>query len=372
MSKADIEDAEFNIKPDAPRPGVPIKKSTLLVMGLVVLGGAALSAIFIDATAPSPQATATATKKPGEATEPTGTTYIIQAEELKSARQAVEEAERQGGSAPAARAEQPVSAQASTASTSTNTAAQAGPTSMPGGVMPNLPNFGSQSGQPGAGAPNSAGPVRPNIPSVAGGQNNAGVAGGANAPLPAGARTGNASQGAAGGARDTEFETEAQARSSKSMVFDDGAPSGSATPQPSIAGFPPMPGMMPTAGGPDGVGFAQRNLPQVTPVVGQAPSASAQPGLNSNLASLQAQLNAAQGRPNQVNTTTQDGAWLNEYANAPGNKTNESIKSYPTGSRFTLHQGKTIPSVLGLTPLCLDRRPQRLWWMRSSHLSGGD
>ena len=345
MSKEDIEDAEFNIKPDAPRPGVPIKKSTLLVMGLVVLGGAALSAIFIDATAPSPQATATATKKPGEATEPTGTSFSIQDEELKSAKLAVEEAERQGTSTPAPRTDQQPVAQAPAAPKTSGASAQTAPTSMPGGVMPNLPNFGAQSAQ--AGAANGAGQVRPNIPSVANGQNNAGINGGANAPLPAGARTGNASQGATGGGRDTEFETEAQARASRSMVFDDGAPSGSAIPQPSIAGFPPMPGMLPTAGGPDGMGYATRNLPQVTPVVGQPASAAAQQGLNSNMASLQAQLAAAQGRPNQGAPVSRDGAWLNEYSNAPANKTNEALKSYPTASRYTLHQGKTIPAVLG-------------------------
>jgi len=342
MSKEDIEDAEFNIKPDAPRPGVPLKKSTLAVMIAVLMGGAALSAIFFEATAPTPQSTVTATKKPGEATEPTGTTVSIQDEELKSAKLAVEEAERQGASTPASRTDQQSVAQAPAPKTTTPPGPTA-PTSMPGGVMPNLPNFGGQQAQ--VGATNNSGQVRPNIPGVATQQNNAGINGGANAPLPAGARAGSPAQG--GGAKDPEFETEAQARASRSMVFDDGAPTGPTIPQPSFAGFPPMPGMMPTSGTPDGMGYATRNLPQVTPVVGQPASAAAQQGLNSNMASLQAQLAAAQGRPNQPAPTSRDSAWLNDYANAAPNKTNEVLKSYPTTSRFTLHQGKTIPAVLG-------------------------
>lgn len=39
--------------------------------------------------------------------------------------------------------------------------------------------------------------------------------------------------------------------------------------------------------------------------------------------------------------------WLNEYAQEGNLRTSEAIKSYPTTSKFTLHQGKVIPAVLG-------------------------
>jgi type IV secretion system protein VirB10 len=40
--------------------------------------------------------------------------------------------------------------------------------------------------------------------------------------------------------------------------------------------------------------------------------------------------------------------WLNEYASeASSQKRNDVVKSYRTESRYTLHQGKTIPAVIG-------------------------
>jgi hypothetical protein len=51
MKKADVQDVDFDISPDDPKPGIPIKKGTLFVMLLVVLAGAGVSSLIMSSGA---------------------------------------------------------------------------------------------------------------------------------------------------------------------------------------------------------------------------------------------------------------------------------------------------------------------------------
>lgn len=126
------------------------------------------------------------------------------------------------------------------------------------------------------------------------------------------------------GRADENVELDAQSRLSKVLAMDyDGQAGGSSAKDD----------MLKALGGMGSLGATQ--------VQGgvKAPSESVPSGIESALGALRAQ--GASARPGT------DRAWLNEYADDRTAKRNEVIKSYPTVSKYTLHQGKVISAVLG-------------------------
>lgn len=300
------------IEPEAPKPGIPIKKSTIAVIAGLIVTAAFVSALLMETGSSTPQATpATAAKK--NATDPahdTGSKVVID-EELAKAKKAVEDEERR-----AAIAEGKVPPPSKDGSAQQS------------GMKP--VNDGNQS---------ATGPASPLPPGVRRSNQDAALY---EKTFAKGGQPAGAAGGVTGNQRgDTEYETDAQARSSRSMVLDDAAFASGGMMKTSAA----LDGMPTFQGVPTG---APRSMPEVTPVVGQSASAAAQQNLPRTLLNLQQAQSGAQGRPGAQAGTARDTSWLNEYSNAAGpTKTNDVIRSYPTSSRFTLHQGKTIPSVLG-------------------------
>lgn len=275
------------IDPNDPKPGIPIRKGTLGAIVLFLLIGTFVSALLLSGGTKQQALQPTAEKKADSQPSDSGSRAAIDEEERK-ARQATDiEARRTrpaGDSAPA------------------------NPTNSP--VPPSL---------------------RRDNPDAA-------LAEGAFAAT--GVKPRVVASGAGSAAADRDVETEVGSRSSKSIVFDNEGQS--------------------AGGGASGYGVfttASAGVP-ATQDKPRAPTSIALPGLealsqvrapSSAMAMSSGQLaalKAAQTRSPTAGAGTSDKAWLSEYADEE-KKTNKAIKSYRTASRFTLHQGKVIPAVLG-------------------------
>ncbi|EKD97336.1 MAG: hypothetical protein ACD_23C00966G0003 [uncultured bacterium] len=297
------------IDPEPNKPGIPVKKTTLAVIAAVVVGGAFVSALLLDAGTPAPTLKAPDQSKSADPSQDSGSKAAID-EELKKAKQVAEEEDRKNGKSKS-----------------------------------------SQQGQPAGEVPQQTG-VQPVVT----------AAGVAQSPLPPGVRRDNQDgafydkalsqrgvsatprNGAVtGNGRGDDFEIEAQVRSAKSLVFDESqgasgmaqaaqsalvqvglsTPNGSTSAQKSLAGLPDL--------------VASGNT--------QAPSASIQSSMDRMLGNLRGASGGVAGRT--VGGGSGNAAWVNEYASGTGQRSSDTIKSYPTSSVYVLQQGKIIPAVLG-------------------------
>ena len=82
------------ISPEPVRPGIPVKRVTLAVIALVVIGFALVGALISNST-PAP-ASAPKEKSQAEPIQDVGSKLVID-EELKKAKQAIEEEDRKKG-----------------------------------------------------------------------------------------------------------------------------------------------------------------------------------------------------------------------------------------------------------------------------------
>lgn len=301
------------IDPEPPNPGIPVKKSTLAVIAVLVVVVAFVSALILDTGTPSPSAVARAEAKSTDPTQDSGSKASID-EELKKAKQAAEEEDRKNGVLKPAQAVQP----------SVQGSQQAG-------VQPLVTAAGAQQ------TPQS--PIPPGVRR----DNNDGALyakalskGNPSTGANSGAVTGNGRGG-------DDFEIEAQVRGAKALAFDE-SQGGSGIAQGAQAGLV-LTGLPAAAG----ANVAQRALAGLPDLVSagntQAPSASVQTSMDRMLGSLRDAPSGISGRAQGGGSG--NSAWVNEYASNTGQRSSETIKSYPTRSAYTLHQGKIIPAVLG-------------------------
>lgn len=295
------------IDPEPTKPGIPIKKSTLGVIAAVVVGLAFISALVLDSGTPEPKPVAPVESKPSDPAQDLGSQVAID-EELKKAKQAAEEEDRKKGIVKPTQTTQPGTLPAQQASTAgvqpIVTAAGTAQNPLPPGVRRDNQDGALYDKALSKGPPSS--------------RNNA--------------VTGN---GRGGG---DDFEIEAQVRGAKSLAFDESGGSAANTPGGQAA--------MVLTGLPAG-NTAQRALSSLPDVVAgaatQAPSASMQTSVDRVLENLRIAQGGAGGRAQGGGNV----GWVNEYASGTGQRSSETIKSYPTSSPYTLHQGKIIPAVLG-------------------------
>ena len=289
------------INPEPIKPGIPVKKATLGAIALLLALGAFVAALLIS-PAPAPSDTVKLKSTSDVGPQDAGSKLAID-EELKKAKRAVEDEERRLGVPKSAPSQV-------TAGTS--------------GVQPVVASGASRES-----------PVPPEVRRD--NQNSALFDKGTPKGSPADERT---APGA--GSPNDDFQIEAQVRGAKSIAFDESQPAANAT----TAALPgnllaDLPGFGSAAIG----SMAQRTMASPPVLIGssngQAPSAAVQSTVDRVLTGLRGS-NPAAPTPTNGNV-----AWVNEYASTNGQKTNESIKSYPTASRYTLHQGKTIPAILG-------------------------
>lgn len=284
------------IDPEQPKPGIPIKKSTLGVIALLLLVGTFLTALLLQGgTAPAQQQPTA--EKPAASSPTSGNASSIDDEAKTAAEAIARERRKQTGVESPAQA--PIQ---STGQAQAPSAAASSPA-----VQPNA----------------SKSPVPPNLK-----RDNQDAALYERAFSKASGGAGAGQSGAAN-RNDRDVESEAQARGSKSLAMDLDAPAGSNNGLPAFAGQDV------------GRNVATALLNSTTPAKVQPASASVQMNLDGELAALR---NAQ--RPNQAGTGNK--AWLNEYAGESGSKkSNDAIQSYPVKSKFTLLQGKVIPAALG-------------------------
>lgn len=300
------------IDPEPNNPGIPIKKSTLGVIAALVVAVAFVSALLLDAGAPAPTSVAHAESKSTDPTQDSGSKATID-EELKKAKQAADEEDRKKGLVKPSQTAQ--------------TVAQ-GPQQT--GVQPLVTAAGAQH--------NSQSPLPPGVrrdnqdgafydKALSKGTPTAGTHGGA--------VTGNSRGG-------EDFEIEAQVRGAKALAFDES--------QASSAIAQGAQGSIVQTGLPaSGVNVAQRSLAALPDLVSagitQAPSATVQTSMDRMLGNLRGAQGGISGRAQGGGSG--NAAWVNDYASGTGQRSSETIKSYPTSSAYTLHQGKVIPAVLG-------------------------
>lgn len=325
---------ESIIDPGTPKAGIPVKKATL---GAIVLGICLLGLLWSVISAPSQQ-NAQPTAETRKAVRPeAGKTSSID-DEIKLAQIAVqneerrqaEEAERKRrltGQPPVAPASQAVQA----------------PGAAPGVQQP--------SGSPAGVAPRSGDSPIP--PGYRRGNQDAALYEGAMrrataqqaAPAPVQAGPSQAELDAA----KRDAEADALARNAKSLAFDQDGPGAAPS---RLLGMPGSDEPTPASsrrvglgGGDDVEGYTPPNI--------QAPSASMQNPM-ARMASLYQNSAAANNPTNRTigggglqNTSASgnDKAFVNEVAQDSGGSA--ALKSYATPSRYTLHQGKVIPAVLG-------------------------
>lgn len=297
------------IDPEPTKPGIPIKKSTLGVIAAVVVGLAFVSALVLDSGTPAPTPVAPAESKSSDPTQDSGSKVAID-EELKKAKQAADEEDRKKGIVKPTQSVQP--------------GAQTAQQTTPAGVQPivTAAGVGQSPLPPGVRRDNQDGALYDKALSKG---------------LPSsrnGAVTGN---GRGGG---DDFEIEAQVRGAKSLAFDEGGGSAAIAQGAQAA--------MVLTGLPAG-NTAQRALSALPDLVAgaatQAPSASMQTSMDRMLGNLRTAQGGVAGRAQGGGNGNV--GWVNEYASGTGQRTSETIKSYPTSSPYTLHQGKIIPAVLG-------------------------
>lgn len=285
------------IDPEPTKPGIPVKKSTLAVIAAVVVAIAFVSALVLDMGTPAPTAAAPAESKSSDPAQDSGTKGAID-EELKKAKQAADEENRRKG----VRGTQQVT---------------------PAGVQPVVTATGSsQSPLPeGVRRDDQTGALYDKALSKSG------------TAVQSGAVTGNGRGG-------DEFEIEAQVRGAKSLAFDESAGSltlaQGAQAAMVLSGVPAAnAGQSALAGLPDLIAGAKT----------AAPSASMQTSVDRMLGNLRAAQGGVTGRPQGEGNG--NAAWVSEFASSAGQRSSETIKSYPTTSPYTLHRGKIIPAVLG-------------------------
>ncbi|MFC6281224.1 TrbI/VirB10 family protein [Polaromonas aquatica] len=298
------------IDPEPNNPGIPVKKSTLAVIAALVVGVAFVSALVLNAGNPTTPPIALADAKSTDPTQDSGSKVAID-EELKKAKQAADEEEKKQG-----------------------------------GGKPN------QTSQPNAQVTHQPG-VQPSVTAASVLQN----------PLPPGVRrdnqdgalydralskgnvtTGTHTAAVAGNGRGgDDFEIEAQVRGAKSVAFDESQGSSGIAQVGQAATV--LTGLQAPSGG-NGAQRALVALPDAASAGNvQAPSASMQSSMDRMLGNLRAAPGGAAGRSQGGGSGNT--AWVSEYAAGTGQRSSETIKSYPTNSPYTLHQGKIIPAVLG-------------------------
>lgn len=300
------------IDPEPNKPGIPVKKTTLAVIAAVVVGGAFVSALLLDAGTPVPTLKAPDQSKSADPSQDSGSKVAID-EELKKAKQVAEEEDRKNSASKSGQQTQP--------------AQPAGQVPQQTGVQPVVTAAGVAQSPlpPGVRRDNQDGAFYDKALSQRG----------ASATPRNGAVTGNG--------RGDDFEIEAQVRSAKSLAFDESqATSGMAQAAQSalvLAGLPT----------PNGSTSAQKSLAGLPDLVSsgntQAPSASIQSSMDRMLGNLRGASGGVAGRT--VGGGSGNAAWVNEYASGTGQRSSETIKSYPTSSNYVLQQGKIIPAVLG-------------------------
>lgn len=284
------------VDPEPIKPGIPVKKATLGVIVLLMVMVTFVGALLLSPS--EPPSDIPAPKAAGDSVPQDAGSKLAIDEEIKKARLAIDEDYRRLGVPPSVTAE----------------AANGKP------VQPVVATGASRES--------------PVPPEVRRDNQNA-------AMFDKGAAKGAALGGSPANPPSTsneDFQIEAQVRSAKSLAFDESQPSPNASPASLLAG---LPGVSAKSGG----SLAQRTLASLPDLIGsanaQAPSASVQSTLERVLGGLRTP-NAPAQAPSNSNV-----GWVNEYAAAKEQKTNDSIKSYPTASPYTLHQGKTIPAILG-------------------------
>lgn len=294
------------IDPEPTKPGIPIKKSTLGVIAALVVGTAFFSALLLDSGTPAPTSVAPAESKSVNPAQDSGSKAVIE-EEQNKAKQAVAEEDRKKGIV------QPVPV----AQSADHVPQQAG-------VQPAVTAAGTSQSPlpPGVRRDNQDGAFYDKALSQAS----------PSARARSGAVTGNGRGG-------DDFEIEAQVRGAKSLAFDESQGAQGAQASMVLAGLP-------TSIGSTGAQRALAGLPDIVASGStQAPSALVQSSMDRMLGNLRGAQGGVAGR-------TQGGgngnaAWVNDYASGSGQRSSDIIKSYPTSSPYILHQGKTIPAVLG-------------------------
>jgi type IV secretory pathway VirB10-like protein len=310
------------LAPDAPSPGIPLKKSTLAVLGGVALVALAVGAIVMDANAPPPAPPAPAPTEAKDVQREKAAKLDID-QERKKAQEAVEAEERKNGVVkPAVEpGATPLDPRTNAAGTTPATSQAARPPAgTPGGAM--------------ATPSNPKGPLPPDARRTDA----------ASVPVdkPSSKYAGNANKQDAGGSdrQQEDFQMEAQVRSARSVAFDEGPTNAAAASPLGAASLLNNP-----AGAVGRAASASINDLLANAATTQAPSASMP---NPNAALLSAMRNGQPATPvRNAGGGNSDVNWVNDYAAGGAQKTNDAIKAYPTASPFTLHQGKIIPAVLG-------------------------
>lgn len=262
------------IEPDLKKPGIPVKKSTLLVLGLILVVLGMGSGLFLQPGA-TQQSTDAQTASKGTVTNPeTGTPGAIEEERAKADRENPK----------------PVAAHAG---------------------LSNGNEVGAKSAAKDQPLPD--GLKRPNNDAAFYEESlrKAGLGGG--------------SQKSASGGRSTKTDVEASldadVRQTKSVVFDDSPASAEST--------------LANAGLKQLAALSMGGVPSIP----QAPSAALQPALDNVMQLLKV--------GQQASAPASQASWMNDYASESAKKSSDVIRSYPTLSKYTLHQGKVIPAVLG-------------------------
>lgn len=338
---------ESIIDPGTPKAGIPVKKATL---GAIVLGICLLGLLWSVISAPSQQAVQpTAETRKAVRAEAGRSTSID--DEIKLAKMAVEQEERR--QAEEAERKRRLSGQpilVNTAPTQTAAVQTAQAPANATGVQsttsaPTAATAASSSGAKGAESPIPPGYRRGNQDAALyeGAMRRATAQQASATPVPAGP-----SQAEIDAAK-RATEVDALARTAKSLAFDQDAQSTSTT---KLLGMPGSEGASPASsrssafgGGDDSQGYTPPNV--------QAPSASMQNPM-SRMASLYQNSASANNPTNRsiggagtqnVGGSSNDKAFVAETAQEGSGSS--PLKSYTTPSRYTLHQGKVIPAVLG-------------------------
>lgn len=312
------------IDPEDLKPGLPVKKTALLAaVGTVVVAGFVVSLLTSGGSGPSKSADAQPEPKPKAVRQEAGKARTID-EEIKEAQMAVEREERE--------------------SRQRDIAA--------GRLPPNAQNVADATAAPKAGASAAAGPGTQPLPAAVRRTNQtaalyegkfSGPGGTPNASQMVGAGAAGVGKPPAGAERSTaDLQYDAQARTSNALAYDNEAADSS-------SGVGALVNTVFNHGEKTGeaVGKAAQGASMIDykdPVV-KAPSQS--------IPSPFAMFGGAAGPGGAAGggfTRTSAGggnsekSWLSEVAGEPRNS---PLRSYTTGSRYTLHQGKVMPAVLG-------------------------
>lgn len=317
---------ESIIDPGTPKAGIPVKKATL---GAIVLGICLLGLLWSVISAPSQQTVQPTAETRKAVRAEAGRTSSID-DEIKLAQIAVQNEERR--LAEEAERKRRLAGQPPVAATPAQ-AAQT-PVAAPAAVV--------RSGD----SPIPPGYRRGNQDAALyeGAMRRATAQQATTAPVPAGP-----SQAELDAAK-RDAEADALARNAKSLAFDQDGPSAAAPSR--LLGMPGSDDPAPTSSRRAGLGGAD-DVEGYTPPNIQAPSASMQnpmarmASLYQNSAAANNPTNRTIGGGGMQNTSASgnDKAFVNEVAQDNGGSA--ALKSYTTPSRYTLHQGKVIPAVLG-------------------------